>query len=1181
MRMVKFRTVYKKCCSFVTINVTLKHHNVQNLYGYFRWDTKKQIDKNINNIFQDIAGNLELYLFVYKLFAPHSLMILINIISSSPLFLTLQQAQLLPTNVQQVAQTSICTNQIFRDQPINFCIKALYLESKDQSSDIVHTTAGALFHTLYTERATNIRINLTYSMMNLPSFALFGLTNSISMLNSNCSVKIPQSLAQGALVCFKCDINATASDFAFIASGQNVSSLILSSNTLIAIDQSLVQYRLFGVNVGGLAISASWIQFLLTNCNISGFFRESNISASVITFVLNTITIQIGNVRICANTNKFGSGESFLIIIGVFIESCDLCANSFYTYGLCVDEMEYSENVNHTLVCKYPFVFDGMNCQCQVGLVINESSCVNILNAVNQLLQVQEETDASVAKIRERLDTNENDSIHLKMSQDIIELQILDLYDLNNATLSYIKDDSSQLQDNIRSNFTTLEANIELNASILDWRIYNNITSLHDRIHILDNSMIEIHQSVTSMNQTIQYQQISENLLGENIISLNQSLLATNQFIQLQQDLIQTNNIQFNQNLTDLQQALLVSNQHILSQQMQINLLNLNIQCLSNIDALNISRQCYIKYSLDETMQCSQKIYVTNFDLSIATYIVNSNNLTNGYVFSAYIQDAFINIQDYVYNSIINPLFQNQSIFTNIKILIGAQSVNNGSLLTPSNAVTVNQMNIISQFGSQLTVNGAKFNILMQYSISTNITNFLVNLSFKMTNSNITLISSISGSINITGYQVLGTYQSTQTVAMLGLYVSLATLYINYINFQPEVYNVGNYSSCLFSEAISGIFVFNQISIILGNSSNYQLSVSIITNSFQYYTFGGLVCSTKSGSIDIIQFISDAYQLYNTNYICYSGFLVGNINSITINISVYNACVYYNMVSTSQNISYFGLVGYNSGNLLLQKALISLNVSGIFQTFGIVGFSQNSKIFDIQISTLIGQKSSYSSSAIIGLNNLKTSIQNSTIKNSQFVGQRAGAFIDISFGNSSIINSNLIQCTFNCSIHAGGYIGELLAHSAIINSTVNQSNISSTSHAGGFIAMHNALYNTTVNDSVITQTTVYGSNVAGGYIGIVVNSYSSTDNLTINLTAISGLRSVGGFFGNTTSSSLYLQRSNISYVRITGQDFGVIVGDSSNCTFKFSASSSIMNYLNGFQTECVNFDTQYSSGCIP
>ncbi|CAL6100287.1 Hypothetical_protein [Hexamita inflata] len=165
---------------------------------------------------------------------------------------------------------------------------------------------------------------------------------------------------------------------------------------------------------------------------------------------------------------------------------------------------------------------------------INESSCVNILNAVNQLLQVQEETDASVAKIRERLDTNENDSIHLKMSQDIIELQILDLYDLNNVTLSYIKDDSSQLQDNIRSNFTTLEANIEQNASILDWRIYNNITSLHDRIHILDNSMIEIHQSVTSMNQTIQYQQISENLLGENIISLNQSLLATNQFIQLQ-----------------------------------------------------------------------------------------------------------------------------------------------------------------------------------------------------------------------------------------------------------------------------------------------------------------------------------------------------------------------------------------------------------------------------------------------------------------------------------------------------------------------------------------------------------------------------------------------------------------------------------------------------------------------
>ncbi|CAL6037076.1 Hypothetical_protein [Hexamita inflata] len=339
----------------------------------------------------------------------------------------------------------------------------------------------------------------------------------------------------------------------------------------------------------------------------------------------------------------------------------------------------------------------------------------------------------------------------------------------------------------------------------------------------------------------------------------------------------------------------------------------------------------------------------------------------------------------------------------NIKIQFGTQTLNSGSLLLSQSSVSINQMNIISRPDSQLTVNAAKqLNILTSSSSSANITNLLVNLSFAPSSGNFSLIYNVNSFLNISGYQVIGVYISTGTIAMIGININSATVNANQVSFQPTVFIVGNGSSYLFGNAVTTSTLYiNSFSVIIGSNSNFLLLDAISSTEPNYYLFGGIIACINSNSvINVINVILDSYQKFSTSYVSYSGFLVGqNKNSNSGRITINSVCLSQNMVSTTLQFNQFGLIGYNGGNTSVQNMSVIFAVQGAnFNYFGIIG----------------QQYLSYAEVV-----NIKTSVN---------ITSSGGAYVSSLFGaeeanNCSVLNANIIGGNIN---NGSNYVGGFL-----------------------------------------------------------------------------------------------------------------------------------------------------------
>ncbi|CAL5984747.1 Hypothetical_protein [Hexamita inflata] len=831
---------------------------------------------------------------------------------------------------KQVDSQLICSSSLFRTYNIGFCSKESSLSSKVQSASVTYSPAQVVNLALYTERVQDYELNLNYSVQNLPSFALFGLTNNILVESSSVSVKVPQQLAQGSLVCLVCDLNVASSDFAFVASGQNVSGLVLAPASRLDINKSLVQLRLGGQNVGGLVLNGSKTSVSLADCNISCYVGlGSSVSGSVAAFV-SQMSLAVNSVRICSNTLKFGQGV--VSQTGEIAETCDLCRDATYSYGLCLKELEFGVLKNNQYECDLPFLFDGEGCACPEGFVLNGTSCADVLESVNQLMKSLELSNASVSTLRDKTEILGNTSEQLKLEQDVLNASIQNLFDLSNETQGSVASNFSLLQQYLLGNFSIADSNLQANTRLLDLRLFNNISALNVSVQDLGSYSASLNSNLTQLNLTLVDQQNKTSALTLELTQLNDSVSAASQVIQ--------------------------------RQQRQIEGLNQLVQCLNSDEYKNVTGQCYLVQGSDDTT-CSQKMYLSTFDLAAVTYqVINNANFTPNYVFgtATTVNNAFVDIYDNVYNSqtTISPLFQTQSTFTNLKIQLGAQALNGGSfVLSGGTSTSVNQMNIISKPGCQMTVNsGKQLNILGQLLLSATINNLLVNLSFAPSSGNITLVDTISGSFQITGYQVLGEYNSSQTVAMICISVNAATVIASQINFRPSVYNVGNCSSYLFSIAFStSQVIIDNIAIITGDISNFLLLGSISTSSSIYYLFGGIVSLINGGStININHAILDSYNQFSSGYVSKSGFLIGNANSATYTITINNVCLKQNMKSAKE-FNNFGLMGFNLGTTTFQNAQLTFTVQGVnFFNVGIIGtqaYSANSKFLVNNVIALV------------------------------------------------------------------------------------------------------------------------------------------------------------------------------------------------------------------------------------
>ncbi|CAL5985422.1 Hypothetical_protein [Hexamita inflata] len=1010
--------------------------------------------------------------------------------------------------VSKISQSTIfqqiCSNQLMRNgQSFQYCLKEYSLSSRVHTSSINFSPSTAVHYTLYTTATQNFELDLTYSMQNLPSFALFGLTSVISIQNSNISVKIPQQLSYGSLLCLSCDVNANASDFSFIASGQNISGAVFSPKNIFELNQSLIQFRLGAENLGGLILNASNVTVSLSECNISGFASQLTVSGSVICYTYE-MELVVDNVRVCSNI-QYNIAQGIHYQTGDFVDSCMICRQGRYTYGFCQQSLEFGQIENEKFVCQNTFIFDGERCSCVEGKVLNGTTCIDLLTSINLLITQQTEINNSIIDQANKIKTFENSTGSINNSQIQTNIDIQNLYLLSNLTQSRIIANFTQLQEHIIGNYTHNEVNLLANTSVLDQRIYNNVSILISQVQTINTTSLALNQNIAQLNQSLNNHTALNQILTQNISQLNQTLISSNNLIQDQQKLI--------------------------------NNLTLFVACLNNISQLNMSGQCQAVNSNQESIYCNQLFYLYSFDIAVSTYqVISSSNFSNGFVFNTatVIQNAFIDVSNDVYSASINPLFETQNSFVNLKIQFGTQILSHGSfILSQTSSITVNQMNIISKQGCQLTVNTNQLNIISNSPAGAVINNLLVNLSFAVSSGNITLINNIQGVFNISNYQVLGDYSSTLSVAMLGLNVKSATVNVNQVSFKPNTFNVGNGSSYLFGSTVLNficILTINNLAVFIGSGSNFQLLGSITTTNNVYFQFGGVVAQINGMSlINVSNIIIDSYQKLSSDYVCYSGFLFGRIESSTGKINITNICLQQKMTSTSLEFSCFGLIGDNSGNISIQSASVIFSAQGLyFNGFGIIGQQPATEVY-VQVI------------------NLKASVSVSTgVAVSSIFGYEAAK-------NCSIFNASIVFIVLaSGSNFTGGMIGYQHNNATIVNSSISDSNVSGQNYIGGILSHQYIGANTTLVNTTLQSTNISGSDSVGGIIGVC-------------------------------KSNLNLVNVLIQYVRMTGysSSFGLVVGVNESGTYSFTTSTAISNYIKDvLQNNCpVLLSTQPITGC--
>ncbi|CAL6097796.1 Conserved_hypothetical protein [Hexamita inflata] len=374
-------------------------------------------------------------------------------------------------------------------------------------------------------------------MIDLPSFALFGFTSNILIQTSNISVKVPQQLKSGALVCLKCDVNATTSDFAFIVYGLNVSGFVQSLNSLIVVNNSLIQLRAYGFNVGGMLLNSTQATISLSSCNLSSFI-DAKLSGSVIVFISDKISLTINCVRVCSNVMKFGIGLSNLSQIGNMIETCVVCKDSHYVYGLCQDRLEHGRIENDLIICANTFYFDGESCLCPNDYVLNGSLCIDNLSSITILKEKYQQSQQDVQNISNEVQILVQQTEQLILNAQYIQLQMDDLEYLFSAVQNHVAQNSSQIQYILESELSIITNSLQNNISIIENRILENTTEIKNIIIDVTTSLNTSESNLNSMNSTLQTQIFKNQDLKQSISTFAQGISTNNQIISQQQSIL-------------------------------------------------------------------------------------------------------------------------------------------------------------------------------------------------------------------------------------------------------------------------------------------------------------------------------------------------------------------------------------------------------------------------------------------------------------------------------------------------------------------------------------------------------------------------------------------------------------------------------------------------------------------
>ncbi|CAL6098411.1 Conserved_hypothetical protein [Hexamita inflata] len=820
---------------------------------------------------------------------------------------------------------------------------------------------------------------------------------------------------------------------------------------------------------------------------------------------------------------------------------------------------------------------DVSSLQSQIN-VLNSNLVANSSNLENYILSNYSKAEANTLSSASVLDNRIYNNVTLLSStiaNGVSQLN-LQISSLNSNLIA----NSTNLENYIMSNYSKADQNLMTNTSVLDQRIFNNATFLANNIATISFNLEQNIISNFSKADANLFANTSvlDRRIYDNITTLNSSITVNSNALQL--------------TISSLNSSVLSLNQYVVKQSVYIQKLKRQIQCLTSGNLVDNDTCKYyrqINYQ-DDTEMCSQPVFATIFDFDAITIQIQQTDISGGFVFTTIINDALINVQDNSYSSTIQPLFQTQNSFKNIKLQVGTQSINNGVMFANGNTVTINEVNIVSRTGTQITVTG-ELDVILASSSNAQICNLLLNLSFTMSTGNITLISSVVGTANITTYQIMGEYLSSGTVAMMSLNVNSAIIILQQFNFMPNQFNIGNCSSYLMSQVIASNISMSYLAVqlnnlqILSQIETKQVYDEIEDNIYYYYfQFGGIINKIVDTIIDIHDIILNTQQIINIKFICKFGTIIGQgLNKNIINIR--NQCIRQILKSNLAQYSIVGLIGQYNGDIQIQQSFIIIEIYGVsLSYFGTISQVGNGQIqlqnITIQYNPIVIQYGGQHSSAIISqLQSQICIVQNVIVFKSNFsINQQVGGFIgyicntNVNIQNSEIDNSIILnQAQCGAIIGQSYYNIVYMENISIIN--INITGIQTGGCIGNFYGVKIQIYNSIVNNMKNNA-----QEYAGGFVGVSqddgqqINRTMILKNLVISNTAI-GAQYAGGFFGCSFYTNIQIQNSKILSVSIKGTTQYSLIGFQSIQTTLIIVNSKSQgeNYINDvLQTNCSN-----------
>ncbi|CAL6076200.1 Hypothetical_protein [Hexamita inflata] len=1036
------------------------------------------------------------------------------------------------------------------------------------------------------------------------NFALFGFNNNLQQIQQSViNITVGFNLYNGALICFQCDVSISNSITIFIASGQFLSGLIFNSVQTIHLQNTSIQYRFESANSAGLIFNVSQqiSSFDLSSVNILGYNTININQAHFVLILKQQLNINISQVKICQETIMLAS-ESQLINFSTLVqEECkSICAqNLFFVYGICADQPISSDYVitNETFVCIQNAIFDGNQCICKEDHVLNGSVCVNVLQSLTNIYKRIESLSTVEADMNTvfQLINNLNQSVETELTQ--LQQDMITQY--------------NTFESHLFNNVSTLQTKQNNNNNELDQRIFNNVSQLQQE---LLNCNLNLQQQVNSSTQSLSNAiSNTNNLLNLSTTTLNQSVSDLNKT--LIQNISQTsNNIQNVQNILSNN---IISNFTTLDQRLASNITQKDLQIQQLTDSLTFVTSIVMNTVEQEFwFECQQQLYTFKvFDLATATTIIQSSDFASGFAFDTQvIQNAFLDVQS-ISSSF--TLFQTQSAFLNIKVQLNDINFVSGAMLSPSSTIQINQLAVVSKTGTQVTINaGVVLSILQQTATVTNITNLLLNINMNPSSAGIiSLINVVNGKLIVKGYQILGSYSSTNTIALcIKTVKAQSTVLFSYINIMPYVFNCGNVSSYLIQYVSMSSINIQKVSIQVGDILEYNIISNINTNQTNYLLFGGLIAYTNTSQVNIIDVSSQILEYYNILFSGNTGQILGYTNT---SVTQFNSICVQNQISANQDTQFtvFGIIGLHTGSLTInQLSAIYVMDQGVFNYAGVLGNvkGDSANLLNTEIEMQISSNLGAYVAALCGvLWCSKISIVNASIQDSFIEAKNKAGLISATTNaiylfqiriNSSYVNTICNISEGELTAFAGGLIGDTWGFAQIQQCIVT--NHTSISYSANTWAISAGLIGDVHQfDTIIQQSTVDSSYInstgsvkniisAGGILGYIYDASSvqiSTTSLTNSILYGAGTADgtyVGGIFAYHRNSSFIISDSSVKNVRIYVQGSvrqfgGLIICYSGAIVYTATnIKTDGDNFINDISiANCPNAVNQTPSGC--